>query len=183
MSRTREAIAGALLLTRFDKSGLRHFDATVEGFWASFMAAFWVAPIELILWLDSQDSANLGPDALDPVHRFAREVIGYGLQWVAFPFVLLMIVDRLGKRDRYFGYMAAYNWLSVPLMALFLLTRGLGLPEPADLIFADVVFLYTLSVQWFLARHALDLKGWQAVAVVALDNVLGVFIAISLGSG
>src|ERR1700753_3855021 len=102
------ALTGALRLARGDRGGLHFFGPTEEGFWHSFRAAGLCYPLYLILLAFPIELGT--PPQVDPWRLFAVETIRYVISWVAFPLLMLPIVDRLQRGDRYFPFMTAYNW-------------------------------------------------------------------------
>ncbi len=183
------AIYGALRLARFDPTGLDQFDNTTEAFWRSFYAMAIVAPGHAVIVASRLDTMEgiLGQASLQIGMGSASilliEAIGYVIGWFAFPFVMLYVVDRLGRRDRYLRYIAAFNWAMVVQMGLMLLViliaRSTALPnfEAQFLGFAAIaaVFVYI----WFVTRVGLDVSGRAALLIVFLDLALSFAINLS----
>ena len=176
-SEVAQALYGAWRLARFDASGLDQFNNTVEGFWRSFYAMLVAAPFYVILVtlrLSSLETTN------GPFQIFLIEVIAYVIGWFAYPFVMLYVVELLNRRDRYYRYVAAYNWATVLLIVLLTLISavvdGLMLSLPSAAFLSIVIMLLVLGYWWFIARVGLDIKGW-AVGVTSLDFCLGVVLS------
>lgn len=173
-SATARALGGALRLMWFDASGLDGFERTPEGFWRSFAVALPVLPLHL--WL----TAWPGPADADPGLRLLLALLVYATLWLAFPVAMLTAVDLLGRRDRYFDFMVANNWMTVPLIGLqcvLALLAGL-LPVPPSVVsaLAAAIYFYALAVEWFTVRRALSVSGLAAFGVVLLDTVLSQLI-------
>ena len=180
------AIRGALLLARFDAQGFNAFDRTLEGFWKSFFAAVLTGPLQLLLSFEvasaSGGQARLGDDWL-------LGLLAFIVHWLAFPVVMLSVVDWLDRRQRYFAFMVAFNWSNLPQVVLLLLVyspavAGLMPPQAAQLL-GSVVFAFILAYEWYIAKAGLDISGGKAVAVIVLDLLVsfGIFAAAAAGQG
>ncbi|HWB50765.1 MAG TPA: hypothetical protein VG651_16775 [Stellaceae bacterium] len=168
------ALTGALRLARGDAGGLDYFDAGETGFWHSFRAAALCYPLYLILLAFPIELGT--PEEIDPVRQFLVETIHYVISWTAFPLLMLPLVDRLQRSDRYFGFMVAYNWCQVPQTAVFAfvaLIGAAGLLSAEGMLIADlIVGVAALVYEWYVARVALAVSRPRAVLVVLADIAL-----------
>lgn len=170
------AVYGAWRLALFDRTGLDHFDPTVEAYWKSFNAAVIVAPayaLLLALKLAAVD-ARAGLFTVAVV-----EILAYIIGWVAFPLIMVYVSERIGRFDRYLRYIAAHNWSNVIQVALILVVTAiaqgfLGSGNAGLLLIA--AYLAILLYQWFIARTALDISGGGAAAIVGLDLAISFLI-------
>ncbi len=172
-----QALYGAWRLARFDPNGLDQFGDTAEAFWRSFYAMLIAAPFYVILValrLSELETTN------GPIHIFLVEVIAYVIGWFAYPFIMLYAADLLDRRERYYRYIAAYNWATVLLIALLTLISvvvdGLKLSLPSAAFLSFVIMLLILAYWWFIDRVGLDIKG-GAVAIAGLDFSLGIVLS------
>lgn len=168
------ALTGALRLARGDAGGLAHFDASEQGFWHSFRAAVLCYPFYLILLALP---VELGTQAeVDPLTVLAVETIHYVISWVAFPLLMLPLVDWLQRGNRYFGFMVAYNWCQVPQMVVFALVALVGATGVLSanwVLIADlVVGLGALVYEWYVSRVTLAVSRPKALLVIAVDVAL-----------
>ena len=173
------ALTGALQLARGDARGLLCFDPTEEGFWRSFRAGALCYPLYLILLAFP---IELGaPLEIDPWRMTIIETIHYVISWVAFPLLMLPLVDRLGRSDRYFGFMVAYNWCQVPQTALFAtvaLAGAVGLLSAEGMLIADLFAgLGALVYEWYVSRVALAISRPRAALVILADVVLATVLS------
>ena len=186
MLSAREAatsLYGAYRLARFDARGMTYFETSLAGFWRSFFAAVIVAPMFAVV-LAMRYAA--GGNGVDGVRFAAVEAIAYVIAWVAFPLVMVSLARLLKREERYLGYIVAYNWASVLQNGLYLPLVMLGLSGimpaetagPLSLIALSLILVYGC----FIAKVALDVSAWTAVALVALDLVLSVFVDIAASS-
>jgi hypothetical protein len=173
------ALAGTLRLARADPGGMEHFDTSIEGFWHSFRAATLCFPLYLIL-LAFPLVIGTGDD-IDAGRFFAVETIRFVISWVAFPLAVLPVVDRLGRGNRYLGFIVAYNWCQVlptAVFAVIALGGGLGLfSGNLMLIFDLVAGIAALVYEWYVARVALALSGGLAVLIITVDVVLATVLS------
>ena len=172
------ALAGAFRLLRFDASGFRFFDVSMDGFWRSFFAAVVILPGYILLVALRLEDAELA----NPLFRIAAvEFIGYVIGWAAFPLVMAHLSNAFGGAERYPGYIVAYNWFSAPqvtvLLAVAVLREAQLFPEAMATGLSLGAVLYLMAVQWFVARRALDVHPAVALGVVALDMVISLFLS------
>ena len=173
----RQAFAGTLLLARGDRHGLAYFDPSLDGFWRSFRSALLCYPLFLLLLVFRVSGGQWQHSGHFRI--LAAETIAYVISWVAFALIMLRLTRALGRDDRFFGFMVAYNWSQLPQSLLFvaLALLGAALParvvEPLSLAAAVAVIAY----EWFIARAALVVPGSRAALVVAADLVLATVIS------
>ena len=175
----RLALAGALRLARADPGGMAYFDPSPQGFWRSFRAAVLCYPLYLILL---SNPIELGtPVEVDEASLFVVETIHYVISWVAFPLLMLPLVDRFGRGDRYFPFMVAYNWCQVPQTILFTTVALLGATGALSsdgMLVADLfVGLAALVYEWYVSRVALAVSGGRAALVIFVDILLATVLS------
>lgn len=173
------ALTGALRLARGDRGGMQCFDPTLEGFWHSFRAAILCYPLYLILLAFP---IELGPTPeVDPWLVVTVETIHYVIAWVAFPLLMLPIVDRLRRSERYFAFMVAFNWCQVPqnvVFALVALAGAADLVSPQGMLIADLIIaIAALIYEWYVSYVALAISRPRAVLVIFVDVVLSTVLA------
>jgi hypothetical protein len=175
----RLAMIGALRLARGDRGGLSCFDRSLDGFWRSFRAAFISYPLYLILLsmrVTVAESETSGVFVIIMV-----ETIAYVIAWTAFPLLMLIVTQRIGRSHRFLDFMVPYNWSQVPQSALFVLVgleteSGVLGAQPAQAIEVAAA-VAVLVYEWFIARVALETTVSAAVLVVIVDLLLGVLIS------
>lgn len=173
-------LTGALRLARGDAGGLGCFNPTEAGFWRSFRAAVLCYPLYLILLSFPIEVGNVTPIAHD-FRYYAVDTIRYVVAWVAFPLMVLPLVDWLGRGDGFFRFMVAYNWCQVPQTVAFTLVALIGaagaLPVNALLLGDLVVGIGALVYEWYVARVALAVSGARAVLVIVFDMILATVLS------
>jgi len=168
---------GAWRLALFDRSGLTNFENTAEACRRSFQVAFLAAPLYALLeWM------RLGPSDITagPLRIVLVEGIAYAASWVAFPLVVFSVAQLLNRSDRYFRYIAAYNWaqlLQTGLMfAVGVIAYLGGFPRSVSGGFSLFVTLAILAYEWFIARTGLDIPGPAAIGVVLVNVIIGLIL-------
>ena len=176
----RLALGGALRLARGDAGGLACFEPTEEGFWHSFRAGVLCYPLYLILLAFP---IRIGEDTVEVSawRLLAVETIHYVIVWVAFPLLMLPLVDWLRRSDRYFRFMVAYNWCQVPQTAAFAavaLLGGLGVISADVMLVGDLVAgVAALVYEWYVSRVALAVPGRLAALVIVADMILAAVLS------
>jgi hypothetical protein len=172
----RLAVGGALRLAVGDRRGLGAFDASIDGFWRSFRAAFLCYPLYLFLFAMRLPSAAQS-NGSGVATIIVVQTIAYAIAWVAFPLLILPLSRWLGRAERFLAFMVVYNWSQIPQSALFAivaLVAAIGLlPRSAFDSAEFVATVATLIYEWYSARVALAVGGAQALLIVVLDLVLG----------
>lgn len=175
------SVYGAYRLARFDPKGLMFFDASPAGARRSFYAAAIVAPFYALML------AVGAPERAGNTLQFSIvEGVAYVLSWVAYPITVEWLTHRLGCRERFEGYLAAYNW-SVVLQnaAVFpvAMLTGLGLlPQQLGQVLWFGIFLMILAYLAFIARTGLEVVPGTAAGLVVLDVLLSALIDGIAGS-
>lgn len=174
---------GALRLARGDPGGLSCFDRSLDGFWRSFRAAAISYPLYLMLLSMRVTVAEW--EASGALLIIMVETIAYVIAWAAFPLLMLILTQRIGRPHRFFDFMVPYNWSQLPQSALFVLVgleteSGVLGSEPAQAIEVAAA-VAVLVYEWFIARVALETTAGTAVLVVFVDLLLGVLISHTAG--
>jgi hypothetical protein len=174
------ALAGTLRLARGDPGGIANFDPSIGGFWRSFRAALIGYPLYLILLSFPVVLGDAVVVEVDAGRFLAAETIHYVISWVAFPLVVLPIVDFLGRGDRFLRFMVAYNWCQVPqtlVFAIIALLGGAGVLSADAMLTVDLILgIGVLVYEWYIARVALAVGGGQATLVILADVLLAVVL-------
>jgi hypothetical protein len=168
---------GALRLARADASGLRYFNATLDGFWRSFWAAALVAPLfALLLWIRYVVDAL----AVAPLRFALIEALAYVVAWTLFPLVMFYLVQVIERERQYLGFIVAYNWATVWQNVVYLpvaVVSELGwLPFQAASALSLVVLVGVFVYTWFIARTALAITSLAAGGVVAADFLISILL-------
>ena len=175
----REAIVslyGAWRLARLDARGFELFDKTPAGAMRSFYAAVLVAPMYAAVAL-MLPVAHAGSGGL---RWLLVETIAYVVSWLAYPVVAEQLTRSMGCRQRFEGYLSAYNWSMVLQNAVLLPLAGLTaldvLPANLTQILWLVALVAIMGYLWFIVRTALEVGAFAAAGLVLLDELLSMLI-------
>jgi hypothetical protein len=171
------AMTGALRLAQMDRGGLAFFDRSSTGFWRSFYAASLVLPIYILTLLLI---GRMPPDA----GGWALEGIAYAISWLAFPCLMLTLVELMDREARYFDYMVPYIWASVPQNGLLMLVAVINatgvIPPEIGKLLGLSAFFSILAYKWYIAQIGLDISGRAALGLVVVDVSLDVMIQLMM---
>ena len=160
---------GALRLLRFDPAGAAYYDNTVEAFWRSFRVMVLVAPFYVLLRVLFYESraAQAGD-----VEILIVETLRYLIEWFFFPVVVFELARWLDLKRNYLRYIAALNWMNVPLLPIALAMRCAAEIAPQTLL-AFQIGIQLLAFIWFCAVTRLVLEtNWGVVlGLYLLANV------------
>lgn len=173
MDEVSRGIYGAFRLARRDVSGLSWFDASLRGYWRSFWAAAVVAPAYLVLDLISGTfSQDVG------ARQVLVQLIAYVIDWTAFPLLMIVVADNLGKWPNYMRYIVAYNWSQVVQMSVLLPVAVLAVltQNPMAALLAQGVFIVVLVYRAYVAHVALEVGLGTAAGMVLMDVLLSAFL-------
>ena len=171
------SIYGAWRLARVDRQGMNWFNHSIQGFWRSFFVAVLVAPLLApALIFRAMGSA----DEIDIGHTITTELIRYGLGWVVFPVVALLVCRLMSLTEYYVSYIIAYNWSHVIpalLIVPIILPAILGLVPHGLVDFALLAVTFAVfGYRWFIARVALGADGLTAAALVILEVIIDLLL-------
>lgn len=178
-----QALHGAWRFALLDRQAMHYFDLSHRGVWRSFWAAPICYPGFLALLLMRLDQETLSQSGFGYV--LIVETLGYIIAWTAFPLAVLGFCRWLGHEDEGFEFITAYNWSQILQTVLFVLVTILSvllLPARFGANLGLAAYLAVLGYEWFIANVAVAAGGWIAAAIVAIDVVLGVSIAIATAS-
>lgn len=175
----REAIVslyGAWRLARLDPRGIELFDRSEAGAVRSFAAAVPVLPLYVLAALML---APRGPTT-HPLRWLSVQAIAYVLSWVAYPVAAESLTRVMGCRQRFAGYLSAYNWSMVlqnaALLPLTLLTILQVLPDDIMQFLWLAAIAVVMGWLWFIARTALAIGGLAAAGLVLADQLISMLI-------
>ncbi len=167
----RRGLAAVLPLFSFNDSGLGLLPNDRWTAWRSFLAGVLALPPFMVFVLVQQREGPVEPLGL---HFFAVWILAYILLWTALPLLLLEFGRGKPFEARLPHFIAAYNWLLLPIAYLRFIT--MILPAPLDVLFAMPFLVYVLGLKWYLTRKSLGVSGSGAAAVVAVAFFLSLTI-------
>ena len=185
------ALHGAWRLALLDPRGLADFDGSRSGGLRSFWAMAFVLPLDIAITAIDE----LGPTSeMLPPHSAAFQLVGSMLAWPLLLLVMYGLVRWYGRADRYWLFVATYNWTQIPLalavmLMVVLFTAAGSLVDlsnvdaasgaPALVAYAAILVGAALRVavyayEWYVAWLSLDAGIALPIIVVLLDIVFSV---------
>lgn len=165
-------IGGARLLF-FKPDGLGRLSRDSDAPWRSFLVWFLLLPA-LFLGLEGlRDSAAMEEAGF---HFYALWTLCSIVQWLAFPVLLLTVAGHLPLRMRVPLFVQALNWMAFPAQYILLVAGWLSdsrlLPHEIAGALGDIVLLWLLIAEWWLARRILAVSVAQAMLLVLMHFML-----------
>jgi hypothetical protein len=179
LSLIREAlygIWGAVRIIRHDPQAFNEFNVTADGFWRSFAA---IVPTAVLAWplfwwshqFDIETARSEGKPL--PEFNLANDYVCLGVAFVIWPVAAALLAHVLGVARNYSRYLIAYNWLSVPAMALSLIPHALHisgvLPLQLTVLMSLAVFVGLAYISWYVALRGLETTPSIAFAFLFAD--------------
>ena len=166
-------VYGAWRLARRDPQGLAWIKDGPIGFWRSFWAAALVFPGVMALEILS---GGFGDDP--GLRAVVVKLIAYGIDWTAFPLLMIFVADSLGRFPRYWRYVAAYNWASVVQVGLLLPAVSVAVltQAPAAMLLVQALTILLLVYRAYIAHVALDVGLGTAIGICFMDVLLALLL-------
>lgn len=182
------ALTGAWRLFVGRPDALRYFDTSTEGFWRSFQAIALVAPIYFMTSFADRMGAFSDAIALGTISEggfWATKALTLAIDWVALPLLLAALAGQIGIKRAYPVYIVVRNW-ATPVMtlpfAVLAALQSAGVLEGDALVIASLAALaFALRFSYVIARKTLNVAIDVAIGLVALDFLLSLAIALTIG--
>lgn len=179
-------LRGVALLARNRPEGLKQFDVSVEGFWASFWAIAYSVPAMALTWASYRLAwlQNAGEHAGAGAGFIGCLALTDVLTWIV-PLVLLALAARpLGIARHFVRYVIVTNWLglatsyamAVPSLLRLLVPQAMALAA----LLSILIFVGTIVVLYRATRLAFDGDSGNAGAVTAGMVVVSLMLTGSL---
>ncbi len=146
-----------------DSTALSYFGSGSAGFWRACWALAAVLPLSVILYL-------LRPDGTITVGGLLGWSVAIVIAWYGFALAVHYVVPVIDRDERYFDYMIAEYWSSVPalvvqVVALALAVSGL-FSEAVSNAINVAAFGATLWLRAQVIRIALDVNWGMTIGLV-----------------
>jgi hypothetical protein len=145
----------------------------LRSFWSIALCVPTVVGRLLMSWVDS----GLPDDAM---HLVAREVIVFIVGWLVFVEVTHRLAPRINRAERWGRFIAVWNWCNViegVLVVIGGVPGTLGAPAIVDQACELITIGWALWLEWYATRLALGVGPLAAVALVVLDQSIGIMLA------
>ncbi|WP_321499818.1 hypothetical protein [Breoghania sp.] len=179
----RNSVLGVWYLFKGDPEGLRGFDASIGGFWRSFLLVVLIAAPYLLItsaqvdvYLEEMVDVPEGGVDLSLV----ATLLMLALNWFAFPLVLAILAAPLGIGQKFVQYIVVRNWVEmvaiVPLAFAALIYKA-GIFNSEAFAF---VTLFATGMTFFLRFRAAHITFESGIAfaagIVAFDTMLSIVL-------
>ncbi|MBS0538200.1 MAG: hypothetical protein JSR47_05565 [Proteobacteria bacterium] len=161
-------VSGALKFLQRDPGAPHYFENSIEACVASFKVMALAAPVYglyLLLYYARVDTVADLPEIL------LVETLHFVVDWLLFPVLFYEIARRRRWLGNYPRYIAALNWINLPVMVLAVIALGVSMlaPRPiGELIGAATQFLF---YYWFVMATRLSLgTGWLLSFLLLIVN-------------
>lgn len=169
-ARIAQIILGLRHVLKLEPAAFSFFEKSYPGFVRSFIPAILLAPFHMAhqaaLFFAAEERPSL------PL-TIIVESLAYVISWALFPFIMLYVVQSLGRAANYFAYLVPYNWFQfllglivLPLTLLFD-ARLISVEATAFLNFALIVGVFIYGT--FMARFGLGVSALTAFGIVLMD--------------
>ncbi|HWJ73579.1 MAG TPA: hypothetical protein VNX29_10480 [Kaistia sp.] len=177
------AIRSAFDLFLGRRDALTRFDVSVDGFWHSFRAIFYVLPffainaaVEHRMMLSDAVVENV-PDAA----FVAARIVDYGIDWIAMPALLVLFAKQLGISRTFAPYIVVRNWALVVMtapQALVSLLLGVGvLSFEISAAMSLVILGVMIRFHYQIIRWTLGRSFGFSIGLVAADIALSLVLS------
>lgn len=183
MTDIRQNLAGAWALFRGDANGMNLLDTSFRGFWLSFMAILLLVPVYALYLAGEQRFMAMTDEPLDVAFGTYLSVRSFSfiVDWIAFPVLMILLVELLDRRSRYVPFVVAYNWGGVIVGLIIALPTVLFAAGMMPLGLLYVLTLIAMAVAlrflYIIARVALFADRLTAVGIVVADLALSLVLA------
>lgn len=176
---TSRALYGVWLFARLDPTAEALFGNSLAAARRSFVVAVIMAPLFALQAFIDFDGTPLA----DPWIYGVVQALSYVILWTAWPVLMATLAPALGRADRYGVYIAASNWFVLAefaiLFPLTILESASLLPEAAVAEAQQMIQIGLMLYEWFIARNTLKISATMAAALVLIEFLLTVLIAVS----
>jgi len=183
------ALHGAWRLLLLDPRGLAYFEGGRSGALRSFWAIAFVLPLNIAITAIYE---LVPASEMLPPHSAAFQVVAGLLAWPLLLLVIYVLVRWYGRAERYWLFVATYNWTQIPLALAVMLMVALFTAAGSVVDFSDVdsasggsallayiailgaaLRVAVYAYEWYVAWLSLDAGIALPIIVVLLDIVFG----------
>jgi len=161
---------GALAFLQRDPAAPSYFENTAESCLRSFQVMALVAPLYIVVMMILYSNVTTTAEGWEIVFV---EALRYTVDWLLFPVIFYEIARRQSWLGIYPRYIAALNWVNLPLTIVAVVAIILASILPTAVAVLIQLGLYGLLFYWFLAVTRSVLKtGWLHSFMLLLVNWL-----------
>jgi hypothetical protein len=168
LEETARALEGVYRIAVFDRAGVAGFGRDGRSCARSFWAYAFALPATLLLIAIEVSGAGTDQPGLLAAGSLIADII----QAAGFPLLLLPLLRRFGRNERWPWFVTGYNWLMMAQTIASLTLVGVLRELPGSdfrSVVASAAQVYFLVLEAFLADAVLEIGAWRAGAIVLLD--------------
>jgi hypothetical protein len=167
-SEIARGVQGALRFLQRDPGAPFHFENTMEGCLRSFRVMAIAAPLYALYLLLYYSSVEYTADTIEIA---AIEAMHFIVDWLLFPVLFYEIARRRRWLDNYPRYIAALNWINLPVMILAVIGLAVTMLAPRPVGQIVQIGLQFLFYYWFMMTTRLSLGiGWPLSVLLLVVN-------------
>lgn len=168
---------GALGFLQRDPAAPSYFDNTAESCLRSFQVMILVAPLYAVVLMILYSNVTTTAEGWEIV---VVEALRYTVDWLLFPVIFFEIARRQNWVGQYPRYIAALNWVNLPLMIVAVVAVILASILPTAAAVLIQLGLYGLLFYWFLAvtRSVLNASWVQSFMLLLVNWVPSRFLSV-----
>ena len=160
-----------------DPAAFEDFNLTIGGFWRSFAMLLPVLVMAYpIFVLDHRLAVEIDPTSESPPElRLSASYLCLLINVAIWPIVAAGLARLFGAAQNYVRYMIVYNWISVPIMALSMVSYFVYQAAGAGVLFyilVNAVLFLGLYASWYVARAGLQTTILIAFAFLLADTAV-----------
>lgn len=168
---------GALGFLQRDPAAPSYFDNTAESCLRSFQVMILVAPLYAVVLMILYSNVTTTAEGWEII---VVEALRYTVDWLLFPVIFFEIARRQNWVGQYPRYIAALNWVNLPLMIVAVVAVILASILPTAAAVLIQLGLYGLLFYWFLAvtRSVLNASWVQSFMLLLVNWVPSRFLSV-----
>ena len=159
---------GAVRFLQRDPGAPFYFENTIEGCLRSFRVMAIAAPFYVLYLLLYYSNVEYTADTFEV---FAVEAMHFVVDWLLFPVLFFEIARRRQWLANYPRYIAALNWINLPVLALAVVGLAVTMVAPKSVGQIVQIGLQFLFYYWFVMATRLTLGiGWPLSLLLLVVN-------------
>lgn len=171
-------LQGAAMLAGGKPEGVARIGNDARAVWLSFWAMALCLPVIVCIRLLAWSGTGIPAGAAVIVIRYAAL---FAVGWLLFMVVSHPLAGLLGKGASWPRCIAVWAYCSVIGNGMILLgdvVGSLGAPAMLGQLSTLVAFGWAMWLEWFGIRLTLGVSATTAIALVSVDNLIGIILAV-----
>lgn len=167
-SEIARGVQGAVRFLQRDPGAPFYFENTIEACLRSFRTMALAAPLYAVYLMLYYSSVEYTADTFELI---AVEAMHFVVDWLLFPVLFYEIARRRQWLGNYPRYIAALNWINLPVMLLAVIGLAVSLMAPRAFGQVVQIALQFLFYYWFMMATRLSLNiSWPLALLLLVVN-------------